>query len=767
MGKRIILKENWDILPSLFRNGDELELRGYVVGREKELKFLINDILHKNSGAILICGHRGVGKTALVYKALSEAMKRARKKNNDMMIIPVIMNAAQLEAESDKDTINPRNIIENLIRRLYAAVSTLIENKNKKSNGDNEDGKNLEEIKEEIEKLYKKAVAKEFKLTEALTDGYRKLEEEEEEEGKEFLFDDRYMIFLTFWTIGLLLILLSDSTVGRLFGALSTFPIPFYISLVWRKHRKRKQAKERSIETKELYQYDDKISNLEFDLEKIHQIFSEKKWKLIYVIDELDKLETGQVSESLKYFKHLFTQSDALFIFIGGEELYNLGTNTNQSFRSKEYTYFTTKYYLSRPLYNDLSSFIDEIIERTENLEKDDIEIFKRAVCFDAQNDFFDLKREIRNRISSFQEDGKPVIEISESELSGEYLQKARLHKYITVLFEGRYMSTKYSNWNENEELMRSIFQEAHKIINSFSDAEFEDPEGEQLTDSLIRDFHHFLYRYEALTVLPQGTKKLKIKGQEVTIRKYKYVGQISKDPPDKFEDYTEYEKRFIESLEQWVNYLLALVNAFRVVNGEKKITIEEFFENLDEVSMLLKKWGYSAVQGFEALLKIKENIINIERENIEQYTLQITNNINGLKNPSSKIIINIVSKAVLDLFSHLNLVPNSSPSADPNLFAGSAMKIKQELPEYRSSIVIRKSDYSRQILFISNNEDKLKELKETLEKNSLTHRVITVVEKDNNEEEIEGSHRIITASPKQLESSLKNLYEKLKEFFR
>jgi len=39
---------------------------GYFVGREKELELLVNDILHKNRGSILISGHRGVGKTSLV-----------------------------------------------------------------------------------------------------------------------------------------------------------------------------------------------------------------------------------------------------------------------------------------------------------------------------------------------------------------------------------------------------------------------------------------------------------------------------------------------------------------------------------------------------------------------------------------------------------------------------------------------------------------------------------------------------------------------------
>jgi len=721
VSKRIVLKKDWDILPSLFRNKDKLELRGYFVGREKELEFLINDILHKNSGAILVCGHRGVGKTALVYKALSEAMGKNNK------IIPVIMNAAQLEAEGDKESINPRNIIENLVRRLYTAVGTLIESK------ENGDKKKLEEIFKEIEKLYKKAVAKEFKLTETLTDKHRKLEEEEEEEIKEFLFDEKsikYMIFLTSWAIGLPLMLLSDSIIWRLFGALFALPIPFSISFAWRKHRKRERAKEESIETKELYQYDDRISNIEFDLERIHQHLSEteSRWKLVYIIDELDKLEPKQVSESLKYFKHLFTQSDALFIFIGGEELYNLGSKTNNQdgnsqgqdqdkdrnskdrdskeiYRPKEYTYFTTKYYLSRPLYNDLSKFIDEIIERTENLEKEEIEIFKRAVCFDAWNDFFDLRREIRNRISSF-ENGKPVIEISETEFSRKYLQKARMHKAITILFEDRYMSTEYSKWSENEELMRAIFQKAHEIINSFGGVVFGDPAGEQLTDDLIRDFHHLLNRCGALADLNQTTKK-PIRGQEVAIKKYSYIGQIPTDPPDKFEDYTEYDKRFVKSLEEWADYLLALVNPFKAAEGEREITREEFFENPDEILKLLQRWGYNAVQNFKNFLEIKpvKSIVKFRREDIEKHTEQITNYINGLKNASSKIIMNVVPNAILGLFSHLNLQrkPIQNPSQEPKLFSSSAEMIRNKLFRYQP-IVVHMPDFIQQIMFIHNN---------------------------------------------------------------
>ena len=143
---KIILAKDWDISiqPPFYSKGNK-QKDGYFVGREDVLSKLTHEILIKSSGALLICGHRGVGKTSLVYQALKQALDNNRK------IIPVLLNAHHLNAEVDNKDEKQRNIIENLIRRLYATTK---------------DRDDLKEFNIEISSLYKKAVATQFSLIE-------------------------------------------------------------------------------------------------------------------------------------------------------------------------------------------------------------------------------------------------------------------------------------------------------------------------------------------------------------------------------------------------------------------------------------------------------------------------------------------------------------------------------------------------------------------------------------------------------------------------
>src|SRR3989338_7485703 len=164
----IILKKDWDVDISAPLIGKTVAVEGHFVGRKTETDLLSNEILRRNSGSILVSGHRGVGKTSLVYKAIWNA----RDKDKDKKIIPILLNASQLEAHSKH-----RENIENLIRRLYSTTINL-----KDIDGN---------IIEKINKLYRKTVAQDFKLLES----YQKYQdvsiEITKEEESEVLFNEK------------------------------------------------------------------------------------------------------------------------------------------------------------------------------------------------------------------------------------------------------------------------------------------------------------------------------------------------------------------------------------------------------------------------------------------------------------------------------------------------------------------------------------------------------------------------------------------------
>ncbi|HDN83837.1 MAG TPA: ATP-binding protein, partial [Candidatus Altiarchaeales archaeon] len=230
---RIVLKKDWDI--NINPPTDNRQVQGFFVGRKKELKLLTNEILRRTSGAILISGYRGVGKTSLVYKALWEA------KNEDKNIIVVLLNAAQLEAEaeqkSENSKIHPRKIIENLIRRLYSSTKDI----------------NLpNDIKEDVTKLYKKAVAKEFRLLENYQRKQEFSRQAIKEKAYEILLNEaniKIMIFLTSWAIAVALQFTNTSltpwtSLNKLIPLILAFPLPYAINLWYRKKLNLKELKE-------------------------------------------------------------------------------------------------------------------------------------------------------------------------------------------------------------------------------------------------------------------------------------------------------------------------------------------------------------------------------------------------------------------------------------------------------------------------------------------------------------------------------------------
>lgn len=88
------LKRDWDV--PLQPPEAKATPQGYFAGRQRELELLAKGLLKGPRRSIFVWGQRGVGKTSLLYRALFDATDSAPAGS----VIPVILNAAQLEAES-------------------------------------------------------------------------------------------------------------------------------------------------------------------------------------------------------------------------------------------------------------------------------------------------------------------------------------------------------------------------------------------------------------------------------------------------------------------------------------------------------------------------------------------------------------------------------------------------------------------------------------------------------------------------------------------
>lgn len=746
----IILKNDWDV-PIRFPVIEQ-EKQGYFVGREKEISQLINELKRKKYGSILITGYRGVGKTSLAYKALSEI--------KDNKTIVVLLNASQLEAESSVTEIKPKKIIQNLIRRLYSTTCDI----------------NLDQsIKDQINDLYRKSAASDYKLSEIYQEQHQLSNEFIKERNFDLYFNEKNLpnlIFIISWTIAVALAfgnVIAWEWLNKLIPLLLAFPIPYFFNLSYKNYLKKRIYEESNIKAEVLYKFDASIGNLEFDLEKIHKECAKEKIKLIYVIDELDKLKSDQVIKVLKFFKNLFTLSNAIFIFIGGEELYDLGKEQNSKrdniYRPKEYTYFTSKYYLSRPLLHELNCFMDDIVEteefredKVENIEK--FEIFKRALYFEAKNDFFDLISYIKDRIIDFKKNLNPIIEVGDIE---EDLQKCRFHKAITILFEEKYMSLRYTNWHKNEILFRTLHEHANTIFSSYSMNTFRDPEGPSIEDELIRIFNRLLERLGAFKITKEDQKN--IKGLNTQIRQYQYFGNIPRDPPDHLDTKTEFELRFINIYEKYAKFIHALINVKRKIEGKNEIIEIEFFKDPIKFVTELNEWGFNFANTLSPYLLIYQKLKN-EKPPYEYKLEFIESNSNKIENQNltfGKNFRNTLTQCITRLYKEMNL-QSSSLRGNVNLFKEPVEQIREAFFNINHNVIFNQK-LTRQILIVENQVKNLKKFKNVIENNFQTHRIISIVDTKTRATNINGHYIISIEAPEKLEGSTTNFFKDMATF--
>ncbi|MCO5384286.1 MAG: KAP family NTPase [Methanosarcina barkeri] len=537
-----------------------------------------------------------------------------------------------------------------VIRRLYYSIDAF-----KKSGI-----KFKPETEEQINKLHRMAIASKFDSSE-LSSQVSKLEEETiKEKAIDISFDNSFISIILFisWTLATVLefkYITNNDLINKIIPLFFVYPIPFSVNAFCKRYFLSKKSDKMENKREELYHFDNSIGNLEFELENIHQSLIDEGKKLIYIIDELDKLEIEDVTRMLSVFKNLFNFSDSLFIFICGEEVYEkINGRQQDSFRPKEYTYFTSKYFIPRPLMGDIEDFLLGICEKDSNIESKDLKILVKALCFEAQNDFFDLKTRIKDRID-FNDSNKSIIEFDPKKY--EDIQKARFQTLITSLFEEKYMSPSHSKWGENEELIREIYNHSYKIFTSYSQTEFKDPGGDSLKSELIRDFNSLLERCGAFSTLQE--ESIEIKNLPIKIVTYKYEGSIPEEPPSRLSSFTEYEKRFWYFFELYCDYLISVINAFEVTSGHKELNKEFCLTEPNIITQQVRKLGISEFNEFNQYYKVymegvtRKNLEKYRRDDMETMNKNIENAITVLFNTQ---IPRALVKGIKEKYNNYNL---------------------------------------------------------------------------------------------------------------
>lgn len=414
---QVLLKQNWS---EQFTYGDKTP--GFFVGRKQEIIGLKNIIKNNDSSAILISSVRGVGKTSFVHKALSEI--------NKDKIITFFVNIGH--TLSIKDIAKEKQkILVSIIRHAY------LQDTNDKV----------------IKKLYYDCIGR---STEVQTNTTEKTKEKEKTTTLNIKPDTEIIIALIgAFLMGISLSSTWENWIKILIGFLGFACITF--SSKWRSiiRENTKSHSENKI--------DDSTDYIEIQFENWLENKTKKEGKkLVFIIDELDKIETKDAFKYIKEYKNLFTRSHGHFIFISSQEAFDLIHMDREASIEKGGifpTFFTHSFYLSIPQTQEIKQYLNNIFKPNSNLDATEKDDLINYLLFRSGNDFFNLKRLIADVIQ-YNKNEEPIIDTDKIQNGDiDFLKVARLFSYIDKWFLKKHLKELKQHWKSNSDIQILVFK--------------------------------------------------------------------------------------------------------------------------------------------------------------------------------------------------------------------------------------------------------------------------------------------------------------------
>jgi hypothetical protein len=576
---------------------------------------LVDFLRRKKEGALLICGKRGVGKTSVIFSAIQEAKRLENGAESAMKILPVLVNAPGFgfainkeKKENGENTDTNTNgdehtrssqfkrvVLQNVVRKLYTATTAL-----------NKEGKRIEDSKKTettsravknpltdqsvenlsdyigISYLFTKAVATEVRKVINLEELEKQSKIAEKEITINFNIEKLLGIGASF--VAAAVIALAPIVEGVLNSiiALLTATVPSVVAMSWQ-YKKSTSLENKNEKTDSLYyRHDYDTNTLQSDLEDKLRQLADNNFKVVFVIDELDKVEQDEILETIKSLKTFFNQSLTLFVLIADDSFYNKMLNDIGK-RPQEYTLFPQKIFLQRPLFSEMEEFIDKITNHEgEAMFKDDYRRFRNYLCYASKTDFFDLYNIIRDHIASYDDKGIPLLDIKLPDQ--KYVIQADLQKVMGQIYSRK----KYgqpSDWHKNDLLLNQMYQlldnlTKHKpsskiTIRKEPHLEINFPEGGE--NMIVKDtveagaLEDLLYYLERLQF---------IQNKEGNV--YEIIGKLDTVPANPIIQ-TQEEKVFLDEYKKLSDLLFAYANLYNKFN--------RFADRFDDEISLIKKF--------------------------------------------------------------------------------------------------------------------------------------------------------------------------------
>ena len=406
----VYLKSSWDDQMKIGDNSN------FHITRKHEHDKLVDFISNHNDGSLLVCGNRGVGKTSVIRRAINKT-----KEQNKRMLV------ATIDATSDAfspDQKNSDSLIRQLVRSLYKVTK---------------DERDIpKEIQNKTAELYIRSKASRVLEDQSIT---QKIISE-----KIFTIKGNIISSLLVIALSVLYFIIPSSLYPS--WLLPVFVLAssgiFFSTLVYMKKTKYIQNT-----ASRHYKSEDDHIKMQQDLgDLLSQI--KKYHKILFVIDELDKIDDAH--SIIKESKTLINQGNALFIFISDPEIL---AKIKQK-ETKEYTLFSQKLFIKRPLFQEMDKFLDKIIDWDYSQDaKSQYKNFTNYIEYVSHTDFFELYYAIRDHTIYEINGNIKMINIS---LDDMQRKKSILQSAVRWVYEKRH-SEKQSQWQNNDKMLDELYR--------------------------------------------------------------------------------------------------------------------------------------------------------------------------------------------------------------------------------------------------------------------------------------------------------------------
>lgn len=352
---------------------------------ECSLTQLKNQLQNCRNSSILVSGYRGSGKTTLIKKLINSY--------DDNKCVFVELNFTKYEKLSI--------VLRKLIRELYLSIE--------KANKFDDIGD--EKLVEQIKLLYDHTF---FEIS--TFSNLTKLREHSLEISTTFKLKEFIKSLVPFVTV-----VLSGLNLG--FNLLPFITrnldwILFIASTIWllissttfSKKFKNNNSKIEEDTRKSLY--DDEIA--EYHLKSVLQSLNNEKFKVIFVFDELDKIENSKdMFNVISDLKPLLLSNLASFIVISGQKMYYKLQSSNLLDDSLLSSIFSKNIHVPLVDENDLDKLFDEILVDKNMLDEKMVRTYKRSAILNSNGT---LRRFINRLLQDVTWlDDKAYIEVEES----------------------------------------------------------------------------------------------------------------------------------------------------------------------------------------------------------------------------------------------------------------------------------------------------------------------------------------------------------------